>query len=102
MSKLEDSLAWQMKAVKIPAPTREYKFWPGRRFAFDFAWPERKIAVEVEGGTYVSGAHGRGKHYASDLVKYNEAAILGWTVLRFDTDMVGSGAALVAIERVVL
>lgn len=99
MSDLEDVLAFQMKAAKLPTPDREHRFWPGRRFAFDFAWPAHSYAVEVEGGTYIGGRHTRGKQYASDLVKYNEAALRGWTVLRFDTDMVQSGVALVEIER---
>lgn len=66
---------------------REYRFHPVRRWRFDFAFPDHKIAVEVEGGTWVRGAHVRGKHYRSDCEKYLEAAILGWTVLRFTSDM---------------
>lgn len=79
-----------------PTPTREYRFHLARRWRFDFAWPTRMLAVEVEGGTWISGAHSRGSHFESDCEKYNAAAIAGWCVLRFTTDMVTDGR-LVAV-----
>lgn len=89
----------QLAKVKIPAPEREVLFWPGRRFRFDLGWRSMNLAVECEGGTWVNGAHNRGKHYESDCRKYSEAALRGWTVLRFTTGMVDSGEALGMIER---
>lgn len=99
MSDLEDTLMFQMLAINLPKPVRQFKFWEGRRFAFDFAWPEIKLAVETEGGVYTQGRHTRGRGVESDMVKYNEAAVLGWTVLRFSGDMVTDGVALQTIER---
>lgn len=52
------------------------------------------VAVEIEGGTWVSGAHGRGVHFESDAEKYDEAAILGYRVLRFTNKMVEDGRAI--------
>lgn len=69
-------------AHKIPIPQREYAFWPGRRFRFDFAWPEHRVALESEGGAWTNGAHTRGKHFRQDCRKYSEAAVLGWCVIR--------------------
>ena len=67
----------------------EYLFWPGRRFRLDFAKPEWKLAVEVEGVTWGSmGRHQTPKGMASDCEKYNELEIMGWTLLRFTTDMI--------------
>jgi hypothetical protein len=67
----------------IPAPTPEYKFAaPDRAFRFDYAWPEKHVALEVEGGIWTRGAHMRGKHALSDMQKYNLAALRGWKVLR--------------------
>lgn len=64
---------------------REYKFLHDRRFRFDIALPKHKIAVEFEGGIFTNGAHTRGKHYASDVKKYNLAVRHGWRLLRYTT-----------------
>jgi len=75
-------------------PEREYRFAPPRRYRFDFAWPDMKLAVEVEGGTWMAGRHNRGAGYESDCRKYSEAAALGWRVIRATTQMVQTGEAL--------
>ena len=90
----EAVLAHYMLVSGIPAPTREHKFLPDRRFRFDFAWPERKVAVEVEGGTFVSGRHNRPMSMAKDMEKYNLAAIDGWLVLRVTPHQIKSLDAL--------
>ena len=77
------------------APEREYKFAPGRKWAFDFAWPDSKLAVEIEGGTrFGKSRHSRGDGFERDARKYNAAALLGWRILRFTTAMVISGEAI--------
>jgi very-short-patch-repair endonuclease len=99
VSPLEERLAEQMRIVGLPEPEREFKFHDTRRWRFDFCWPDQKLAVEAEGGTWISGAHSRGKHFEKDAEKYNEAALLGWVVLRFTTDMIADGRALEYIRR---
>ena len=72
----------------LPYFEEEYNFDAelGRRHRFDFAWPDYKIAVEVEGNAW--GVKGGGRHMQdSDLEKYNIAATLGWRVLRFSPGM---------------
>jgi len=76
----------------------EYRFDPARRWRFDFAWPSRKLAVEVEGGIWVNGRHGRGVGMESDMEKYNRATALGWAVLRFSPGGVKNGNACREIE----
>ena len=100
-SEIEELLAWQIKITGLPEPKRECLFWEGRRFRFDFCWPDLKIAVEVEGGTWVLGRHTRGAGFAKDCEKYNEAAILGWKVLRFPTEEIKNGNALATIKRAI-
>ena len=92
-------LVLQIRAVGLPRPVEEFRFHPKRRFRFDLAWPVRKLAVEIEGGTWSRGRHTRGKGFAADCIKYNEAALLGWHVLRVTTEMVEDGTALAYIER---
>lgn len=74
---------------------------PGCRnpFRFDFAYPQRMLAIEVEGGSWVGGAHSRGKVFERDCVKYNYAVLQGWRILRFTTDMITDGRALDTIRR---
>ena len=87
-----------------------------RMWKFDFAWPEFRVAVEMEGGVHswpvrcnhckklvttapkrtstgkmskpqqvmaAGGGHTRGVLYSENCRKYNTAARLGWTVLRY-------------------
>lgn len=99
MSDLEELLALHLRAAKVTPPVRELVFAPPRRWRFDFAWPDRMLAVEVEGGTFVQGRHSRGKGIEGDAEKYNAATLLGWRVLRFTTDMIHDGRAWATIER---
>jgi hypothetical protein len=94
-----DTLLLHIRATKIPIPAREWRFMSERQFRFDFAWPEKMIAAEIEGGTWVSGAHNRGGHFESDCIKYAEAILRGWSVFRFTTAMVESGVAVGYLER---
>ncbi len=64
-------------------PEREYRFAPPRKWRFDFAWPNLRVAVELEGGVWTGGRHATGAGLVSDMDKYNAAASLGWLVLRF-------------------
>lgn len=57
------------------------------------------LAVELEGGTWANGRHTRGSGYAEDCDKYNQAALLGWRVLRFTASSVNSGAACLLVEE---
>jgi len=34
----------------LPVPVHEYEFWPGRKWRFDYCWPEHELAVEQDGG----------------------------------------------------
>lgn len=73
-----------------PRPQREHGFHPTRKWRFDFAWPARKLAVEIEGGICMrkgrmQGHHVHPKQYTADCRKYNAAQKLGWRVLRYTT-----------------
>ena len=98
MSHVEDDFSQQM-AYMGWTPEREYRFKPPRRYRADFAFPERKLLVEIEGGVYSNGRHVRGKGYSQDCEKYNLAVIDGWDVLRFTSEMVDDGSALTTLEN---
>lgn len=78
---------WLQLSPDYPPPQREWKFLTGRKFAFDFAWPEYKVAVEMEGGIHGRGRHVRPAGYEKDCEKYNLAALFGWCVLRYTGGM---------------
>lgn len=96
----EVTLARDLKAVKINFE-QEYKFHAERNWRADFWITGSKILVEIEGGIWSGGRHTRAKGYLGDMEKYNAAAILGFKVLRFDTQQVKSGLAIKQIENLV-
>lgn len=97
--KHEKAFAFMWKALGGPALKREVTFCE-RKWRFDFAHVETKVAVEIEGGVWSGGRHTRGKGYIEDCTKYNRASELGWTVFRLTPDML-TGSQLFAIGKVV-
>lgn len=95
----EKAFLLQVRAADLPAPVEQLRFHPTRRWRLDFAWPDEKLAVEIDGGVFSGGRHTRGTGYTEDCSKLNEAAVLGWSVLRFTTGMVRQRMALTAVER---
>ena len=95
-SRGEALLEWQLKSHGIQHKM-EYRFDKVRRWKFDFAFPDKMLAVEIEGGLYQNGRHNRAKGYIADMEKYNAAASQGWTLLRFTPMQVKTGAAVLEI-----
>ena len=105
----EEDFAHQCRFHRLPAFEREVFFAQqiGRKWRFDFAWRFCMVAVEIEGivmrkvnGIWqMGGAHGSIKGFKEDCIKYNTAALLGWTVLRFEQSMVRSEHALGITKR---
>jgi very-short-patch-repair endonuclease len=89
----EETMAMHLSMHGIQAE-REYAFAAPRKWKLDFAIPEQKIGIEVEGGKWQVGRHQRPMGFERDCRKYSHAALLGWRVLRFTTDMVMSGEAI--------
>lgn len=106
-----------LKVSSVGTPEREFRFHPERRWRFDFAWPDVKVAVEIDGGGYgfrcrtcrgtgkasgkfgpatcrtcggtgrMVGGHNTATGSTNDAEKGNAAVVLGWRVLRFTTRM---------------
>ena len=96
---LEDLLLFHIRTVGLPEPVREHRFERGRRWRFDLAFPDYMVAAECEGATWVQGRHTSGAGFAADTLKYNEAAIQGWCVLRFTRNQIESGLAVETVLR---
>lgn len=90
----EELFALQCRVYNFE-PEREFVFCEGRKWRFDFAFPESMVAIEIEGGTmFGKSRHTAGIGYEADCVKYNTAVGLGWRVYRFTTAMVKRGEAI--------
>ncbi|MFA4972656.1 MAG: hypothetical protein WC683_08580 [bacterium] len=98
MSEAEDALALHIRAAGLPEPVREHRFCE-RRWRLDFAWPDKMVAVEVEGGRWVGGRHTSPIGFGKDCEKYSEAAARGWRIVRVTPEMIEDGTALGYIER---
>lgn len=99
-SALEERFARDLRALKVLDAQREYRFAPPRMWRFDFAWPEQRFAVEIEGGVWTNGRHTRGSGFVADTEKYNAAALAGWKVLRFIEKSVRDGSAVELVAQV--
>lgn len=99
-SNLEESLALQLRALKIEYE-REYVFHPTRRWRFDFTIPELKIFAECQGGIWTKGGHSTGTGIQNDYDKFNAAMMLGWTGGLFSAKAIKSGEALETIQTLI-
>lgn len=81
---LESAFDGLVRMFKMPEPTREHRFHPVRKWRFDFAWPDKRLAVEIDGLV----PSGKGRHQTiggmtKDLEKRNAAVLCGWRVLHY-------------------
>lgn len=96
---LVQTLLAEIKAAKFAAPELEVKFHPERKWRFDMAWREEKVAIEIHGAVYAGGRHTRGAGFERDREKMNEAQLAGWTVLEYSTGQVRDGIPIRDLRR---
>ena len=70
-----------LKSHGIPEPTTEYRFAPPRRWRMDYAWPDAKLALEVQGGIWTRGRHSRPAALLKEWEKLNTGATMGYRFL---------------------
>lgn len=88
LSEGEELFALHCRIYKL-SPVREFQFALDRKWRLDFAWPAKKVAVEIE-----SSVHRIRNRFKSDIDKYNRLAREGWVLLRYTRQMVESGTAI--------
>lgn len=93
------SPCFSFAALRVPLAVPEYRFAPPRRWRFDWAWPDKKVALEVDGGAWIGGRHTRGAGFIKDCEKMNAAVLLGWRVLRVTPQQMDSGEAAELVNR---
>lgn len=95
----------QIRLHGLPEPQPEYEFArPERKWRFDWAWPSLPpatggVALEREGASWTGGRHTRGQGFRNDCIKYNEAGIRGWLIIRVTVDMIRDGSAILVLRR---
>jgi hypothetical protein len=101
MTPTEQILAY-LKEKGYPEPELEYSFAKSikRKWRFDLAFVEIKLAIEIEGGVYSGGRHTRGKGFENDIEKYAEAICLGWVVLRVTPGLIKKGKIYPWLEKI--
>ncbi|MES2464463.1 MAG: DUF559 domain-containing protein [Armatimonadota bacterium] len=67
----------------LPQAVPEFVFAPPRKFRADFCYTDARLLVELEGGVWSGGKHGRGSGIQKDCEKANHAAMHGYRVMRF-------------------
>ncbi len=82
-----------------PEPVPEYRFHPVRMWRFDLAWPGAKLALELEGVTRSAGRHQRVAGYEADCLKYGEALVMRWWVLRATPKQLQGGLVFHWLDR---
>jgi hypothetical protein len=95
-------LVRQMREAELPETETEYLFHESRKWRFDFAFPELKVAVEYDGGVFDGQpSHSSVSGIMRDIEKINEAQLDGWLVIRCTAQTVASGLAVRYINRAV-
>lgn len=63
------------------------------------AWPDYRLAIEVQGGVFVRGRHTRGAALLKEWEKLNHAAMLGWRVMFVQPNDLCMGAFAEMVQR---
>lgn len=96
--------AWSVRHPELP-PVREFVIPGWRAWAeeqkrrglrkrvvpmrADFAWPDARVALELQGGTWRRGGHSTGGGIERDATKAALAQLDGWVLLAFTSGMLG-------------
>ena len=91
-------LAQHLKELKLGPIVEELRFHAQRKWRFDLAIPDVRIAFEANGGKW-SGGHRRGKAIEEENLKLNTATMMGWRVFQFTNEQILDGRAKEFIKR---
>jgi very-short-patch-repair endonuclease len=100
-SELETRFHALMRRHDLPLPVLQHEVWFAGRLVdqIDAAYPDAKLAIEVDGYEH----HSSPDAFQRDRTRQNELVALGWTVLRFTwSDVVHRPTAVAAAIRAAL
>jgi hypothetical protein len=79
----------------------QHRFHRTRRWRFDYAAIDTRIAIEIQGGIWTYGGHSRGSGQVRDMEKHNAAAALNWRIFFLHVDTVEDVEALTQIANTI-
>lgn len=91
----------------------EYRFCKSRQFRMDFAWPEHRVYLEINGGLFGRGkkcplcgrravaGHSSIERLLKDMEKINLASAMGWRPVFCTPQQFSSGEAAKLVERAI-
>jgi very-short-patch-repair endonuclease len=93
-SVLESRMRRLVRTLRLPPPTVELRVGDNGEYRLDLAWPEIRLAVEVDGYIW----HFSDQHKQRDDSRRNDLQEQGWTVLVFNWRQVSRDPAAVAAK----
>lgn len=100
---VEDLMDAQLQGAGLGGYQRNCYFIRGRKFQADFWWPEKRLALEVDGGVFMPrSGHTSGLGYTSDRERDVEALLQGIITVRYTSDQVRNGYAIETFKRIFL
>lgn len=100
MTKAQDKLEFFLQHAGLGTWEPEYRFHPSRRWRFDWANTDLRVAVEYDGVMQRNQpGHLSVSGQMRDSEKTNEAQVLGWVVIRVNAKSIESGDAFRWIEQ---
>lgn len=103
-------LLQQIAKASLPLPDRfEYQFMTSRKWRFDYAWTDLKVAIEYNGIIYVPKSKNMSKTghttitgLADDYEKLGEAQIRNWIVLETNPILIREYTTVEQLSRAIL
>jgi hypothetical protein len=74
----------------------EHRFHETRKWRLDFAHLYSRVGIEIQGGIWNGGRHGRGYGIAQDNEKSNEAIFCGWVIIK----LAGNQITIDSLEKI--
>ena len=99
-SKLEETLAVQLRALKIPFEREVVGLVTGRRFRVDFLIHKR-LVVECQGGIWTKGGHSSGTGISRDCEKSAELLCAGYPVITCTMQQIQVGTVIEWTQRAI-
>lgn len=93
-SKLERRFDQKLLEADLPPAQKNWFFMDDRDFELDRAWPQQKVAVEIQGM-----AHRIKGKWKRDIEKRALAMLAGWRVLEVDGATIKDGRAIAWLKE---